>query len=188
MDVLGVRVAPAVAFGLALVGAAGCYSPDLPDCVTACAMPADCAPDQTCGADHLCASPDLAGHCAELGHDASSSPRPDAREDEDQPDARPRPDARTPDAEDIAILRIDIDGRGKVKLGPPLGGDCHSDDAGGATCARPVASGTDITLTIEDGHGWSFDHVTGCSPTTAPTCVVTVGPGTTTVAAVFVED
>jgi hypothetical protein len=149
-------------------------------------MPGDCSPDQTCGADHLCASPEIAGHCAELGRaDARTASHPDA----DDGDSDARPDAQPPaDAEDIAILRIDIDGLGKVKLGPPLGGDCHSDSASGAVCARPVATGTDITLTIEDRHGWSFDHFVGCSPATAPTCVVTVGPGTTSVTAVFVED
>jgi hypothetical protein len=171
----------------ALAGVAACYSPELPECVHACATPDDCAPDQTCGSDRLCASPDIAGHCDQLGADAPTTPRPDANDDEADAgrlDARPHPDAE----EDVAILRIDIDGRGKVKLGPPLGGDCHSDDASGAVCARPVVSGTDITLTSEDGHGWSFVSYTHCSPATAPTCVVTVGPGTTTVTATFEPD
>ena len=171
-----------VAIATAVAGIAGCYSPDLPECVHACATPNDCSPGQTCGSDRLCASPEIAGHCDQLDQPDGPAPRPDAR-DGDHPDARP-----APDAEDVSILRIDIEGRGKVKLGPPLGGDCHSDDASGAVCARPVASGTDITLTIEDGHGWSFVSFTGCSPATAPTCVVTVGPGTTTVTATFVED
>jgi len=177
-------------FIAALAGVTACYSPELPECVHACATPSDCAPDQTCGSDRLCASPDIAGHCDQLAADAATTPRPDARDDDDggQPDARvdarPHPDAE----EDVAILRVDIEGRGKVKLGPPLGGDCHSDDEDGAVCARPVLSGTDITLTSEDGHGWSFVSYTGCSPATAPTCVVTVGPGTTTVTATFEQD
>lgn len=174
----------AIAAAVAMI--AGCYSPDLPECVHACATPNDCSPEQTCGSDRLCASPEIAGHCDQLEADAATTPRPDA-DDDGGPDARV--DARPqPDAEDVAILRIDIDGRGKVKLGPPLGGDCHSDDGSGAVCARPVASGTDITLTIEDGHGWHFVTFVGCSPATAPTCVVTVGPGTTTVTATFIPD
>ena len=183
----------AIAAALAgIAGLAGCYSPELPECVHACATPNDCSPSQTCGSDRLCASPEVAGHCDQLDQPDGPTAHVDARDDDDD-DGGGRPDARVdarphPDAEDVAILRIDVEGRGKVKIGPPIGGDCHSSDGSGAVCSHPVAAGTDITLTAEDGHGWEFVSFAGCSPATAPTCVVTVGPGTTTVTATFVED
>jgi hypothetical protein len=166
--------------------AASCYSPNLAECVVACAQPDDCGPGQTCGSDGLCASPEIAGRCDEL--DAPDArPGPDAYDDPDDPDARV--DARPSiDAVVGATLRIVIDGRGKVKAGPPIDHDCDAPDENGATCMFPAPIASVVQLQANDGHGWEFVSWSGCAPTSGPTCVVTVGPGTTLVGALFVED
>ena len=170
---------------LLLAASASCYSPSLPECVVACGAPNDCGPGQTCGTDGLCASPDVAGHCDELGAPDARPPRADASDDD--PDARV--DARqTPDAVIYGTLLVHIDGRGKVKVGQPIDHDCNAPDGDGAVCSFPAPISSAIQLQAEDGHGWSFVAFDGCTPSSGPTCVVTVGPGTTTVDAVFVED
>jgi hypothetical protein len=164
------------------IGLAGCYSPDLSECVRACNSVDDCATGQTCGADGLCASPENAGHCAELAMpDAPAPPGVDAARADARVDARP-------DAETMAVLRIEIVGRGEVKALAPIDLRCHAYTDAGLVCSWPVPIGVDADLEAKDGHEWTFDSWIGCVPTGAMTCGVTVDPGTTTVEAHFVPD
>jgi hypothetical protein len=174
-----------VLIGLA---AAGCYSPSLPECILECARPDDCGPGHTCGSDGLCATPELAGRCDELDQPDARPPRPDARDNDDEPDARvdggggPAPDAGP------STLRVIVDGIGKVKVSPPIGHECKSDFPTGITCNYPVAAGTEIDLEAQNHDHWEWAAWTGCAPASAPTCVVTVGPGMTIVTATFTPE
>lgn len=125
--------------GVAVV--AGCYSPELRDCVVSCASSADCAPDQVCGADGMCAAPELAGRCAgpmltiDAGVDATSI----------LVDAPPiMVDAAPPiDASTQRFLRVDITGRGGVTVAGI--GSCHH-TAPTLPCTFPVVAGVLTSL------------------------------------------
>ncbi len=67
-----------VRWGLFVIAVTACYSPDLEDCITACATAEDCAPSQLCGNDGLCASEPVAGRCSSLDTvDAGTEDAPD---------------------------------------------------------------------------------------------------------------
>jgi hypothetical protein len=101
---------------LALVIAplAGCYSPELRDCVVPCANNSECAGDQTCAAG-LCTSGDS---CSTLpGVDSDISPPNEV--DAGPADARPAsPDAPPADAPPATVtITVTLDGpAGSVKV------------------------------------------------------------------------
>src|SRR5688500_10300384 len=96
---------------------AGCYSPELRDCVVNCTSSADCAPEQVCGSDHMCASAEIAGRCArphdirDAGMDSSIDARISVV------DAPSMVDAPAPiDAATDRWIRIEINGRGATAV------------------------------------------------------------------------
>lgn len=171
-----VRVAlAAIALG------AGCYQPEVADCVVACSAGDRCAEGQICGADGWCAAPEVAGGCVEgvASDDARGPDAPAADAAPRAPDAaRERPDATPPPVE----LRVVISGRGRV-VGPGI--DCSTNHQGG-TCAYLVPAGAAIEVAaVEVHHHWRFDGWTAGCAGASPACTV-VAPAT--VAADFVEE
>jgi hypothetical protein len=125
--------------------AAGCYSPELRDCVTSCELDADCAPGQACGADGMCAAPARTGTCASLAG-PDSAPPTDAAVPRDAP---PR-DAPL-DAGLYVELRVRIEDQGSVAVdgvgtcssGAPQHGDCRFSVRAGAALELHARPGID---------------------------------------------
>jgi hypothetical protein len=163
---------------------ASCYAPDVPDCVVACSAADECVAGQVCGTDGLCASEAIAGRCAE-------ATRPDARPapGADAPDAvAPPVDAAPPPDATAATLRIVITGRGRVDLRGALDEQCKAMTSLGATCEFPAPVGMIVELRPHEEHDWEFDGWEHPACNGVWTCLVLVGPGTTTVGASFVSD
>ena len=173
------------ATGVCIAGAlASCYSPDVPDCVVACAGPGDCVAGQVCGTDGFCASEAIAGRCeTALAPDARATSGADAR------DVTPPPiDAAPPIDAPAATVRIVITGRGRVDLRGSLDEECKAMTSLGATCEYPAPVGMVVELRPHEEHDWEFaawDHP-ACNEVW--TCLFLVGPGTTTVGASFVSE
>ena len=137
-----------IRLGLASVAiVAGCYSPELRDCVVSCATAADCAPDQVCGEDNVCAAPELAGRCA--GRTVpTDAPGPMTIDAPRLVDAAPPIDASLQ-----RILRIDISGRGGVTIAGV--GTCHYSAM--LPCTAVVVAGVPTLLEAEPDRDARFD-------------------------------
>jgi hypothetical protein len=181
---MGVVSAGPVTGAVAVALAAGCYAPDVRDCVVACAGPDDCVAGQVCGSDGLCASAGVAGRCDE-------ATAPDARDVSPPIDAPPPPpiDAPPPPPDAVvAVIRIEITGRGRVQLRGSLDEECRAMTSLGASCEYPAPAGMIVELRPKEEHDWVFagwDHP-ACNGVWA--CLFLVGPGTTTVGAAFVSE
>jgi hypothetical protein len=154
---------------------AGCYSPDLRDCVVACTSSDDCGPDQICGADGRCAAPDVAGSCS------ATAPLPDAGTD-GAPSADAAPDA-PPDGPPLALLVVQIAGKGMVTV---MGvGTCNY-NAPSHQCTYPLLANTEVEIVATGTNGDEFDRWQSmvCAGEDA-TCTATVAPPSTTVNAKF---
>jgi hypothetical protein len=124
---------------------AGCYSPELRDCVVACAGPDDCAPGQVCSADGRCAAPELAGTCGAT----AVIPDAGARGDAAMPTDAPAP----PDAPATIALTVEISGQGAVAVAGV--GTCG---AAAAPCTYQVTPGVARSIVATPAQGWSFDR------------------------------
>ena len=160
---------------------AGCYSPELRDCVIACARHTDCVPGQVCGDDGRCAAPELAGTCgtsaiipdAGVGADAAM-PGPDASPDASTPDAPP--DAPPPpDAPTTITLTVMMSGQGSITVSGV--GTCGVSIA---PCSYQVMPGVSHMFTATPAGEWSFDRwqSTACAGQDA-TCTYTPNVATT---------
>lgn len=130
----------------ASVLAAGCYEPQLGDCVVSCTGAADCAPGQVCGSDGMCAVPELAGRCTgTLAGDAGSI---DAALDARMVDAAPI------DASSQIVLQIEIRDQGALAV--QNAGSCHF-SAPMHMCAITVTGGAPRLLTALPDAGYRFD-------------------------------
>lgn len=152
---------------------AGCYSPNLRDCVVACTAADDCAPDQVCGSDGRCAAPDIAGSCS------SVAPLPDAAVDARADAALDAP----PDAPPLATLVVQIAGKGIVAVTGI--GTCNY-TAPAHSCTFGVMPGAQVELVATGTGGDEFDRwqSVACTGQDA-TCTITVVPPSTMVAAKF---
>lgn len=143
----------AIGLGLALA-TAGCYSPDLADCVVACAGDGDCAPGQTCGSEGLCAAPALSGRCDALATPDAGATMP--------PDAAPM----------LIDLRVRIDDLGRVIVSGV--GICEAAPPSNGDCTYRVRAGAELTVRADPYLGRSFDK---WQPPTCkdagPTCLFT---------------
>ena len=116
---------------LATVTAAGCYAPDVADCVLACANDRECVHGHVCGADGWCAAPMRAGHCGAIAHDAGVQP----------------------DAPTTIELRVRVDGGGSVMI---IGiGTCDED------CTWTIKPGIPRIAKAIAGEDRQFDKWTG---------------------------
>ena len=191
LSTVALIAAGAVAF------AAGCYGPELRDCVVSCAGVEECAGGQVCGSDGLCAAPEIAGTCGDRDaggifvdaalvdaalvdaalvdaglHDGS--PHPDASVDPidasiDDPDAAAGP----------VSLHVVVDGMGRVR-----------DDAHGILCTNDCIydfpSGTQLTLVAQTTNAaWDFQGWTAGPCTDGPSSCVLVLSAATDVTASF---
>jgi hypothetical protein len=127
---------------LATAGLAGCYSPQLRDCVVACASASDCAGDQVCGSDRLCVDPESAPRCDEAA-EVDAGPPIDARPDA-PPDANPN----------AVTLRVEIGGEGTVNIQGV--GSCD-DSAPMRTCTFEVIRSQPLLLDAIPDAGEMFD-------------------------------
>lgn len=153
---------------------AGCYSPELRDCVVACGSGDDCGPGQVCGSDGRCAAPEVAGSCS------SVAPLPDAGGPDLPADARI--DAM-PDAPAMAQLVVQIAGKGIVTVTNI--GTCNY-NAPSHTCTYSVPPGTQVEVIATGTSGDEFERwqSTACAGQDE-TCTTTVAAPSTIVAAKF---
>lgn len=130
----------------------GCYEPTLTDCQVSCAADDACAGDQVC--DHgWCVDPSARDTCDE-------PVSADARPPEDGPPEVTTPDAAVPDAALDVALRVVIEGRGRVAIGP-IGEVCESLEQTGADCTYQVPAATSIELlAVSVHHNWQFESWT----------------------------
>ncbi len=152
---------------------AGCYSPQLRDCVVACASADDCGPGQVCGSDGRCAVPEVAGSCSSI------APLPDAGLDTPADAAIDMP----PDGPPLALLVVQIAGKGLVTVAGV--GTCNY-MAPAHTCTFPVVANTQVQLVasgLEDDRfeKWQSINCTG----QGATCTTTVVAPSTTAAVKF---
>jgi hypothetical protein len=123
---------------VAAAAAAGCYAPELRDCVVACGSRGECAVGQTCGTDGFCSAPEVAGTCDERGGD-------DGGDDDD--DDSQGPDASPP----LVDLKLKIRGEGQVR------DDAHAilctED-----CAHALPAGSELVLHAEPLEDSVFDR------------------------------
>jgi hypothetical protein len=158
---------------------AGCYAPELRDCVVACASEGDCGPGQVCGSDGRCAAPEVAGRCA------SAAPLSDAGIDDVTVTDAPADAAidAPPDAPPLAQLIVQIAGKGFVTVAGI--GTCNY-SAPMHTCSYAVMPGTQLDLTATGIGGDEFEkwQSAACAGQDE-TCVTTAALPSTTVAAKF---
>jgi hypothetical protein len=150
----------AIAAGLAVL--AGCYRPELRDCVVTCAGEGDCADGQVCGTDGFCAAPEIAGSCGAWLDGAAGDGAPidapliDGPLIDAPPTDAPLIDAPLTDAPPtdagVVSVRVRIQGMGLVR-----------DDAHGIVCTGDctyeLTVGTELTLTPEETDvDWHYDQ------------------------------
>jgi hypothetical protein len=147
----------------ALLGLAGCYAPDLRDCVVACTSSADCASEHVCGTDGFCATAERAGHCAALRDSGADGV------DRDAPDS-PHADAHVadapPDAARHVMLTVDVGGMGTVDVGTL--GTCAPPPA----CMYSVIAAAPIALVAQPATGQEFDKWDGPCDHQMATCTI----------------
>jgi hypothetical protein len=145
---------------LTLVVAAGCYSPDLADCVVSCASDSDCGGGQVC-ATGLCVRDGLTCSFAP-GADAAVAVELDAGIDA-SPDA-------PPDAPTQTTLRLRVRGQGMITS---EGLDtCTADHE----CVYTVEVGTPISLTASPYLLWQFDKWQQACGGQPVSCTITPPP------------
>lgn len=142
---------------LLLAALAACYEPEAVNCTVSCAEGDECAEGQVCGSDHLCATPDVAGHC-------SSS-------DDDEPPAS-----------SVVMLRVTIEGDGKVSVDGV--GSCDSRDT--PVCTFSVTVNVPRALkAVEGGEREFVAWSQACASATEDSCELVPVMPVTAVGAVF---
>jgi hypothetical protein len=153
----------------ALLAAAACYEPHLPDCTVRCASSDDCAPGQVCGAQGYCAASGLA--CPSSGAPADAAPA-DTRKPDDPPEVQ---------------LHVLVGDGGKVRIDGT--GTCDSSGAQQGDCLFTVMRGAALRLRAVPQGGYSFDRWTSAACEGEPaSCDLTLIMPLTEVQATFVPD
>jgi hypothetical protein len=133
-----------VASALLAIGA--CYSPDLEDCVVRCATDDECGGEQVCGRGGFCAAPELADTC--------------------QAPMQPMPQN--------VVLRVVVDGRGRVMLGSSR--VCGKLDADHDECSWQVTKSVAHALVATPAPSFQFDRWTTANcMDSGSTCTLTLG-------------
>lgn len=154
--------------GFLLVALAGCYGPALSECAVTCSQAGDCGPGQVCSGSGWCTSPGQTSACGAALMDAAAS------------DAGP--------GDELAALRLELEGAGSVEASAPINQTCASHRAGRLQCTYAALAGTQVTLRARDGGGWRFSgwSSSSCDGGQAKTCTLTLAAGTTAVGATFI--
>ena len=136
---------------------AACYSPDVRDCLLACASADDCATGQTCTVEHLCAA---------AVSDCSTDARPSEPVDAHEPTVA--------DAAAFVPLHVHIMGPGTVTLAP-----CTATCTCTSDCMLDAIANTTSSLVAIPQPGQQFDSWTGAPCMGQPaTCVFAPAPMT----------
>ncbi len=130
-----------------LVLAAGCYSPETPDCTLGCAADSDCIASQACTTDHRCAAPSIAT-CGRLSPIDAAAVTDGRLADASPFDAGPT----------LVMLSVHTDGNGAIEIT----GNVPCDKIGmPVTCTYQVPIGIELTVTAIPHSTWVFEHWTG---------------------------
>ncbi len=154
MAVLKLAIVTSGALALVTSGA-GCYSPDAPDCVLACAANTDCVSGQVCTSDQLCAAPGITSCAAVARSDAG------AVTDSGSEDA----------GSGTSEVDLTVTNPGTVQAS--TGATCTNPDKPPFVCTFQAPRGLELTLTAVPPPAKTFKGWTGACMGPDPVCHIT---------------